>query len=48
MNTPLSVTGKANALLYLGMQYPGRLLLQMLRTIMRWYDKAALGKNAET
>lgn len=41
MNTPLSVTGRANALLYLGMQYPNRTLLRILRMIMKGYDSSA-------
>ena len=40
LNTPLSVTNKANALLYLGMRYPGKILLHFLRVIMRWHDNS--------
>lgn len=40
MNTPLSVTGRANALLYLGMQYPNKTLLRILRMIVKRYDAA--------
>lgn len=38
MNTPVAVTSRASALLYLGMQYPNRVLLAILRTIIRKYD----------
>lgn len=37
-STPVSVTSRANALLYLGMQYPNRMLLTVLRMIIRRYD----------
>lgn len=37
--TPLSVRNRANQLLYLGMQYPQRPLLVMLRLILKWYDR---------
>ena len=43
MNTPLSVTNRANALLYLGMQYPNKTLLHILRMIVKRYD--ASGKK---
>lgn len=39
-NTPLSVTNRANALLYLGMQYPNKTLLRILRMIVKRYDAA--------
>lgn len=45
LNTPLSVTDKANALLYLGMQYPVRMLLHILRTIIKRYDASARKKS---
>ncbi len=38
MNTPLSVNSRANALLYLGMQYPNKTLLHILRMVVRRYD----------
>ncbi|MDE6386351.1 MAG: glycosyltransferase [Lachnospiraceae bacterium] len=38
VNTPLSVTSRANALLYLGMQYPNKMLLHILRMIVKRYD----------
>lgn len=38
-NTPVSVTSRANALLYLGMQYPNQILLRILRAIVKQYDK---------
>lgn len=40
VNTPLSVTSRANALLYLGMQYPNNMLLRILRMIVKRYDRA--------
>lgn len=46
MNTSVSVTGRANALLYLGMQYPNRALLAVLRTIIRKYDGRSDRKTA--
>ena len=39
LHTPLSVTNRANALLYLGMQYPNKALLYILRTVMMHYDR---------
>lgn len=39
LGTSLSVTNRANALLYLGMQYPNRILLSFLRKIMMYYDR---------
>lgn len=38
-NTPVSLTGRANQLLYVGMCYPGGMLLRLLRLIVRIYDK---------
>lgn len=46
VNTPLSVTSRANALLYLGMQYPNKTLLHILRLIVKRYD--ASGKRHKT
>ena len=40
LNTPLSVTSRANALLYLGMQYPNKMLLRILRMIVKRYDSS--------
>ena len=40
LNTPLSVKNRANALLYLGMRHPNKVLLRILRMIMRWYDNS--------
>ncbi len=40
MSTPLSVTSRANALLYLGMQYPNQMLLHILRMIVKRHDAA--------
>lgn len=39
INTPLSVTERANQFLYLAMQYPEKMLLRILRFIMGRYDK---------
>ena len=41
MNTPVSVKEKSNALLYLGMCYPDKTLLRLLRCVIRRYDRAA-------
>lgn len=41
LHTPLSVTNRANALLYLGMQYPNDMLLKILRFIVKKYDSSA-------
>lgn len=38
-NTPISVTERSNQLLYLGMTYPGGVLLRVLRLILRTYDR---------
>ncbi len=38
-STPVSVTSRANALLYLGMRYPNQILLRILRMIVKRYDK---------
>lgn len=40
-NTPLTLSNKANALLYLGMRYPNRMLLRILRMIINRYDRSA-------
>lgn len=40
-NTPITLTNKANALLYLGMRCPNKILLQILRVIINRYDKSA-------
>ncbi len=45
MNTPLSVTSRANALLYLGMQYPNKTLLRILRMIVKRYDASGRKKK---
>lgn len=39
--TPLSLQSRANALLYLGMQYPNKTLLRILRMILRRNDRKA-------
>lgn len=38
-STPVSVSSRANALLYLGMRYPNTMLLWVLRAIVKRYDK---------
>lgn len=38
-NTPITVTDRANQLLYMGMLYPSGMLLCVLRLILRIYDK---------
>ncbi len=38
-NTPISVSERSNQLLYVGMCYPGGVLLRLLRLILRIYDK---------
>lgn len=45
VNTKLSVRNKANALLYLGMRYPNKPLLCILRMIVRWHDNS--GKKGQ-
>ncbi len=39
MSTPLSVRERSNQLMYLGMQYPEKTLLRLLRMLMRWHDR---------
>lgn len=41
VTTPISLRNRANALLYLGMQYPNKTLLRILRTILKRNDKRA-------
>ena len=41
LDTPISVKNKANALLYLGMRYPNKALLRILRMIITRYDSLA-------
>ena len=38
-NTPVAVTERSNQLLYMGMLYPGGVLLRVLRLILRLYDR---------
>lgn len=38
-NTPIQVTEKSGQLMYLGMLYPGGVLLRVLRLILRVYDR---------
>ena len=40
VGTPISVRNRANALLYLGMQYPNKSLLRILRIIIKRYDNS--------
>lgn len=39
LDTPLSVRERSNQLLYLGMQYPEKMLLRILRGIIKLYDR---------
>lgn len=39
LNTPLPVTQRSNQLLYVGMQYPGGVLLRVLRLVLKLYDR---------
>ena len=39
MNTPLSVQERSNQLMYLGMRYPDRLVLWLLRMVLRLHDR---------
>lgn len=39
INTPISVQNRANALMYLGMQYPNKTLLHILRMIIKGHDR---------
>lgn len=43
LNTPISVRSRSNALLYLGMQYPNKTLLHILRMIVKRYDNSGKG-----
>lgn len=45
VSTPVSIRSRANALLYLGMQYPNALLLRILHAIMKKYDKKGRVQN---
>lgn len=38
-NTPLPVTQRSNQLLYVGMTYPGGVLLRVLRLVLKLYDR---------
>lgn len=38
-STPLPVTQRSNQLLYVGMTYPGGVLLRVLRTVLKLYDR---------
>lgn len=39
LHTPISVTERSGQLLYVGMQYPGGVLLRVLRLILKVYDR---------
>ena len=39
VNTPLSVRERSNQLMYLGMQYPEKALIRILRMIMKFHDR---------
>lgn len=45
-NTPLSIKSRSNALLYLGMRYPSKGLLRILRMIVKQHDRAGNGQRA--
>lgn len=45
VGTDLSVRNKTNVLLYLGMRYPNKALLRILRVIVRWHDNS--GKKGQ-
>lgn len=44
-STPLVLSDRANALLYLGMRYPNKTLLRILRLIIRRYDNSGKRKG---
>ena len=46
LSTPISVKNRANALLYLGMRYPNKAFLPILRIIIKQYDN--FGKKCRT
>ena len=39
LNTPVSVRIRSNQFMYLGMQYPQKSLLRILRMLLKWYDR---------
>ena len=45
VGTKLSVRNKSNVLLYLGMRYPNKAFLRILRMIVRWHDHS--GKKGQ-
>lgn len=45
--TPIALTNRANALLYLGMRYPNKTLLRILRMIIKRYDGLSKGRRAK-
>ena len=40
LSTPITVKGKANMLLYLGMRHPNKLMIRMIRMIVKRYDSS--------
>lgn len=47
VRTPISVGNRANALLYLGMQYPTKALLRILRMVVKKYDNSGKRRRAK-
>ena len=47
VRTPVSVRNRTNALLYLGMQYPNKSLLRILRMIVKRYDNSGKRRKAK-
>ena len=47
LKTSISVTNRANALLYLGMRYPNKTLLCILRLIIKRYDNSSKERKAK-
>ena len=47
VRTPISVRNRTNALLYLGMQYPNKSLLRILRMIVKRYDNSGKRRKAK-
>lgn len=43
--TPIAIRNRANALLYLGMQYPNKMLLGILRMLIRRHDASTRNKS---
>ena len=47
LSTPISVKSKANMLLYLGMRYPNKMVIRMIRMIVRRYDHSGGKRKAK-